>query len=93
MFYYSGDFDPEGLLIADKLLNRYKDKIKPLFYSEDLYKSIVSDEVISDKRLKQLNKIKDGRLKIISECIKKEKRAAYQESLSISLDILKSEIM
>jgi len=83
-FYYSGDFDPEGLLIADKLLERYKDKISPLFYTERDYLSILSNEVISDKRLKQLDKIKNSELKILAECIKKEKRAAYQESLGLS---------
>lgn len=82
-FYYSGDFDPEGLLIADKLLERYKDKIEPLFYNKDNYYSALSNELVSDKRLKQLNKIRDSKLKIIAECIKKEKRAAYQESLLV----------
>ncbi|MGB4438349.1 MAG: TIGR02679 domain-containing protein [Sedimentibacter sp.] len=80
-FYYSGDFDPEGLLIADKLLERYKDKIEPLFYNADNYYSALSNETVSDKRLKQLDKIKDARLKVIAECIRKEKRTAYQESL------------
>lgn len=83
-FYYSGDFDPEGLLIADKLLERYKDKIFPLFYTEEYYLSILSDESISEKRLKQLDKIKNPELKVLSERIKKEKRAAYQESLDLN---------
>ena len=79
--YYSGDFDPEGLLIADKLLERYKNKISTLFYTENDYLSILSNEIISDKRLKQLDKIKSQELKVVAECMKKEKRAAYQESL------------
>lgn len=79
--YYSGDFDPEGLLIADKLLERYKNKIATLFYTENDYLSILSNEIISDKRLKQLDKIKNQELKSVAECMKKEKRAAYQESL------------
>jgi len=82
-FYYSGDFDPEGLLIADKLLERYKDKISPLFYTEKDYFSILSNEIISEKRLKQLNKIKNEKLKLVAECMKKEKKAAYQESLNL----------
>lgn len=85
MLYYSGDYDPEGLLIADKLLQRYKDKIKPIFYSEDIYLTAISDEKIDDRRLKQLDKIKDERLKSIAECMIKEKRSAYQEKLNLDL--------
>lgn len=92
MLYYSGDYDPEGLLIADKLLQRYKNKIKPIFYSEDIYLSIISDEKIDDRRLKQLDKIKDNGLMHIANCITKEKRSAYQEGLNLSLDNILKEI-
>ena len=92
MLYYSGDYDPEGLLIADKLLQRYKDKIKPIFYSEDIYLSAVSDEKIDDRRLKQLDKVKDNRLKSIAECMIKEKRSAYQEKLNLDLGNILREI-
>lgn len=86
-FYYSGDFDPEGLLIADKLLDRYKDKIETLYYTKEDYLSILSNEIISDKRLKQLDRIKDTKLKAIAESMKKEKRAAYQESLNFIINL------
>jgi len=92
MFYYSGDYDPEGLLIADKLLQRYKNKIKPVFYSEDIYLTAISDEKIDDRRLKQLDKIKDERLKSIAECMIKEKRSAYQEKLNLELENILREI-
>ncbi|MGD9678307.1 MAG: TIGR02679 domain-containing protein [Vulcanibacillus sp.] len=85
MFYYSGDYDPEGLLITDKLLQRYKDKIEPLFYSEDIYMSIISNKKIDDRRLKQLDRIIDNRLISIAETMRKEKRAAYQEMLDFNL--------
>jgi DNA topoisomerase IA len=32
--YYAGDFDPEGLLIADKIKLKYKEKVKFIFYDE-----------------------------------------------------------
>lgn len=86
MLYYSGDYDPEGLLIADKLLERYKNKIEPIFYSVDIYKSVISNEKIDDRRLKQLDRIKDSRLIPIAECIKKEKRAAYQEGFNLDIN-------
>jgi uncharacterized protein (TIGR02679 family) len=83
--YYSGDYDPEGLLIADKLLQRYKGKIEPSFYSVDIYMSIISNEKIDERRLKQLDRIKDNRLIPIVESMKREKRAAYQEMLNFNL--------
>lgn len=46
--------------------------------------SILSNEIISEKRLKQLDRIKNPELKIVAECMKKEKRAGYQESLNFS---------
>lgn len=92
MFYYSGDYDPEGLLIADKLLQRYKDKIKPIFYSEDIYLNAISDEKIDDRRLKQLDKIRDNRLKSIAERMMKEKRPAYQERLNLDLENILREV-
>lgn len=85
LFYYSGDYDPEGLLIADKLFQRYKDKIEPLFYSEEIYMSIISNERIDDRRLKQLNRITDYRLLPIAEFMRREKKAAYQEMLNFDL--------
>jgi uncharacterized protein (TIGR02679 family) len=92
MLCYSGDYDPEGLLIADKLLQRYKDKIKPIFYSGDIYLTAISDEMIDDRRLKQLDKIKDERLKSIAECMIKEKRSAYQEKLNLDLENILGEV-
>lgn len=85
MLYYSGDYDPEGLLIADKLLQRYKDRIEPLFYSEAIYEAIISNEKIDERRLKQLDRIIDNRLIPIAEAMRREKKAAYQEMLNFDL--------
>lgn len=79
--YYGGDFDSEGLLIADKIKRRYKDKVKFMFYNEDIYKSILSDKFISDSRLASLNKIEDTELSELAKSISEEKRAAYEELL------------
>lgn len=79
--YYAGDFDPEGLLIADKIKLKYKEKVKFIFYDEETYKSIKSFNEVTDRRLTMLNKIKSPELKIIKQCLNKEKKAAYQEML------------
>lgn len=78
--YYWGDFDPEGLIIADKLFQRYKN-IKPYNYSLQNYYKSLSNETISDKRLMQLKNIKTQSLFEISNEILKIKKAGYQENL------------
>lgn len=81
--YYAGDFDPEGIQIADKLLCRYNsDKFHIWRMSCDDYLSIEkSDNKISEQRLKKLLKVKSVSLKEISDLITIDKRIAYQELL------------
>ncbi len=81
--YYAGDFDPEGIQIADKLFCRYNsDKFHIWRMSCDDYFSIEkSDDKISEQRLKKLLKIKSSYLKEISDLITIDKRIAYQELL------------
>jgi uncharacterized protein (TIGR02679 family) len=79
--YYSGDFDPEGLLIADKLIQRYGDKITLWRYGIDDYKTIISNKKISPQRLKKLSNLKTKELIALAEEIQKTGLAAYQELL------------
>ena len=52
--YYSGDIDPEGIEIADKLLKRGNGRIAPwCFFLED-YKNSISNKIISEQSLKKL---------------------------------------
>ena len=55
--YYNGDFDPEGLLIASKLKEKYKDNIELFCYTKEDYECCVSKNIINDSRLKKLNKV------------------------------------
>ena len=75
---YSGDFDPEGILIADKLKTRYAD-LDVSFFNKLNYENSVSNNFISEVRLKQLDKIKDSFLKEIANNIKVIKKAGYEE--------------
>lgn len=88
--YYAGDFDPEGLIIAEKLKQRYKDLI--LFgYSALLFERIKVQQVeISTKRLQMLNQIKTPDLQTIAKCIKQEYAFGYQEGL---IDFYQVEIL
>ncbi len=92
--YYAGDFDPEGMQIADKLLSRYPlGKVVPWRMSLKDYKGVQkSNDIISQKRLNILKKIKSELLLEVARSIEKEKRAAYQELLIDKMirDILKN---
>lgn len=80
MIYYSGDMDPEGLQIADKLKIRYKEKLEFVGFNKESYRKNMSDVVISDLRIKKLENIKSDGLKEVCLEISKNKRAAYEEN-------------
>ena len=79
---YSGDFDPEGLGIADRLKKRYP-KIDLSHFSIARYHASLSQEQISPKRLKQLEKITDEGLNELAKEIAKHKVAGYEELLGV----------
>ena len=87
--YYSGDFDPEGLQIADKLKRRYGDNLILWHYSTQDYEQARSQELIAEGRLGKLSSIQDEELKKIGSLLRKTKIAGYQELL---LNILLADI-
>lgn len=76
--YYNGDFDPEGLLIADNLKKRYKE-LELICYNKDDYINSISSETINKSRLNKLNKIESEELSIIKDLLVLNKKAGYQE--------------
>ena len=79
--YYAGDFDPEGLMIAYKIKKRYKDKVKFLNYNKQSYINTISNNIIEDKSMAQLDKINCIELDEVINELRINKRAAYQELL------------
>lgn len=79
--YYNGDFDPEGLLIADKLKIKYKDRLTLIGYDKDNFYKALSLKNISDTRIKKLDKIETKELNAIKNEIIQTKKGAYQEKL------------
>lgn len=77
---YSGDMDPEGLLIADKLKTRYKEKLKLWHYSRSDFEKAKSNKYANKKRLAMLDLILSDRLRCIGEYLKDE-AIGYQENL------------
>nr|WP_246110681.1 TIGR02679 family protein [Thermosediminibacter litoriperuensis] len=79
--FYSGDFDPEGLMIADKLEKRYKENFKFWRFSVEDYEKSLSESALNKKRLSILNNITSPELAAVKERIMETKKAGYQELL------------
>ena len=79
--YYAGDLDPEGLLIAQKLSQYYKGEFHYWHMETADYEKCRSEEVISPKRMKILERITDERLKPVVDRIEEYGTAGYQEML------------
>ena len=81
MFFYAGDFDPEGLQIAQKLKERYGERMQLWKYHRDFYEKYQSKVEISAMRLKKLDRIYLEELQDIKQAMLQQKRATYQETM------------
>lgn len=81
VFLYAGDFDPEGLLIAQRLKERYGEKLHLWNYRVEWYEKYLSKVILDETRLKKLERIYVRELLEMKKAILREKRAAYQEAL------------
>ena len=80
--YYAGDFDPEGLCIAEKV----QQSLLPgqcVFWhmSEADYRSAQSRKPIEARRMKMLDHLQDSLLKTTAVLIRKQGVAGYQENI------------
>lgn len=79
--FYAGDYDPEGFLIAQRLKERYQDRMTLWCYQKKYYETYLSGEILSDSRLKKLERISEPELLPICSLMKEKKKAAYQEAM------------
>lgn len=79
--WYAGDFDPEGLLMAQNLKLRYGEKLQFWDYRVDYYRKAMSEVELGEKRLRMLNRIGDPELTAIAAEMRRSRRAAYQEAM------------
>lgn len=79
--YYAGDFDPEGLLIAQKVKRYYKGRAACWHMSVPEYERSRSQEILSEKRLKALERIQDEELTELAAALRKNGVAGYQENI------------
>lgn len=79
--YYAGDFDPEGLQIAQNLKKRYTEHFILWKYEAEYYQKYKSEVQLNDRRIRKLDKIDLPELQEIKEAMRREKYAAYQEAM------------
>ena len=79
--YYAGDFDPEGLLIAQKIRQYYGGSFEYWHMNRSVYEKSRSKEEISKKRMQMLERITDEELVETAEAVKKSGVAGYQENV------------
>ena len=80
--FYSGDFDPEGLLLAQKLCRRYPGRLKLWRYSLQDYEACLSDVDLSESRIRQLEAVDEAELIPVRRKMQHIRKAGYQEQLA-----------
>nr|WP_284708148.1 TIGR02679 domain-containing protein [Sporomusa sphaeroides] len=86
---YSGDLDPEGLVIAQKCVTRAPGLFKPVGYDRELYWRFAGkrkEKKISNRRLAQLSRLTHPALVTIGEVMLKAKTPVYQEDLLVEIE-------
>lgn len=79
--YYSGDIDPEGLGICDRLWQKHPNNIIPWHMETNDYLDSISNVDVSLKRLSSLNKIENTILRKTAQVLSDRKKAGYQENI------------
>ncbi|MDE6957250.1 MAG: DUF2399 domain-containing protein, partial [Lachnospiraceae bacterium] len=81
VFWYAGDFDPEGLLIAQRLKVRFQDRLILWNYHVSWYEKYLSEVELTEKRVKKLEQVYIGELQEMREAMYRKRKAAYQETM------------
>ena len=80
-FRYAGDMDPEGLDIAQRILDSFPGRVHIWRMSGDDYEKALSQEQVSERRLEMMKNLTNPVLKNTARKIREQKRAGYQEML------------
>ena len=78
---YSGDIDPDGIGIADRLWQKFGNRIHMWRMSSADYAKSLSNEEIGDSGISKLENIKNPILKETADQLKIKRKAGYQENL------------
>lgn len=80
-FLYAGDFDPEGLQIADTLLHRFPEQANVFAMSDVLYGKSNPQKMISDVGMKKLEGVRSLELSVLKDAMIQERKIGYQEGI------------
>jgi uncharacterized protein (TIGR02679 family) len=83
-FHYSGDIDPEGMMMAQRLKDRYNELVTFWRMDPTSYESIISDEDVSS-RLSKMDAVTSPELEELVQVVRRTKKAGYQEGLVAAL--------
>ena len=83
--YYSGDIDPDGLGIADRLWKRSGNTLHIWRMSPQDYRNSISGEGIGATGIAKLEHITQPLLRKTAECVKEKGMAGYQENILTEL--------
>lgn len=81
IIWYSGDFDPEGLFMAGRLLARYPDAVRLWRYSVEDYVESLSQVSLGAERLNKLSAIHGIEFADLVQKMREVGQAGYQEGL------------
>lgn len=81
VIYYSGDLDPDGIGIADRLWQRYGNNICLWRMSPEDYRKAGSDEKIGEAGIAKLRQICHPELRRVAGYMEKLRVAGYQENI------------
>jgi len=79
--FYSGDFDPEGLQMAQQLLRRYGDSAVPWRYTPGDYRNSSPPKPLSPGALKKLQSVTEADLLPVKTEMIAMGKAGYQEQI------------
>lgn len=85
-FHYSGDIDPEGIVIAARLKNRYGTRLRLWRMDQESYEQSLSNEKISPNRMAKVERLSTSdEWKELIGLMQGTKKAGYQEGIIVSL--------
>ncbi len=90
--YYSGDIDPDGIRIAERLWEKFGEGIQIWRMSPEDYEKSCSGEKIRDTGISKLAHVRQPQLRRTAELVKERRFAGYQENILRELleDVRKS---
>jgi uncharacterized protein (TIGR02679 family) len=85
LLHYAGDFDPEGLQMAQRLADRYPDNISLWRMGQADYRKTVPVKSLSNEQLEKLKSIVHPHLIHAAGLMRQKAKAGYQEALLLDM--------